>query len=229
MADQKQSLADIARKKRHLHLIEKMHGGAPLTKPEIAELELFEAEPLAPTVVKTIEEVAKVMDVSYRTVQRWKQDGMPTTKDGFYDLDEIKVWHTSRNEDGSSEFKERKEYWEDKILEYKATRLELELKKATAEVVSREEVEKGQIARIIMIKREFLALPRIMAPKLAMREPREIEAELYETISGIIDDFSGVKDAVENGKGNAEPVGTSGMDEATSDNGEPVGGSVSDS
>ena len=82
MADQKQSLADIARKKRHLHLIEKMHGGAPLTKPEIAELELFEAEPLAPTVVKTIEEVAKVMDVSYRTVQRWKQDGMPTTKDG---------------------------------------------------------------------------------------------------------------------------------------------------
>ena len=229
MADQKQSLADIARKKRHLHLIEKMHGGAPLTKLEIAELELFEAEPLAPTVVKTIEEVAKVMDVSYRTVQRWKQDGMPTTKDGFYDLDEIKVWHTSRNEDGSSEFKERKEYWEDKILEYKATRLELELKKATGEVVSREEVEKGQIARVIMVKREFLALPRIMAPKLAMREPREIEAELYETISGIIDDFSGVKDAVENGKGNAEPVGTSGMDEAASDNGEPVGGSVSDS
>jgi len=227
MADQKQNLADIARKKRHLHLIEKMQSGKPLSKSEIIEIEQFEAEPLAPSVVKTIEEVAKVMDVSYRTVQRWKQDGMPTTKDGFYDLDEIKAWHTSRNEDSMNEFKDRKEYWEDKILEYKATMLELDLKKATGEVVSKDEVEKGRVARIMMIKREFLSLPRIMAPKLAMREPREIEAELYEVISVIIDDFSGVKDAVENGKGNTEPAGTAGVDEAASDNGEPVGGSVS--
>jgi phage terminase Nu1 subunit (DNA packaging protein) len=227
MADQKQNLADIARKKRHLHLIEKMQSRNPLSKSEIIEIEQFEAEPLAPSVVKTMEEVAKVMDVSYRTVQRWKQDGMPTTKDGFYDLDEIKAWHVTRNEDSLNEFKDRKEYWEDNILEYKATMLELELKKATGEVVSRDEVEKGRVARVMMIKREFLSLPRIMAPKLAMREPREIEAELYEVISTIIDDFSGVKDAVENGKGNIEPAGTAGVDEAASDNGEPVGGSVS--
>ena len=68
-----------------------------------------------------------------------------------------------------------------------------------------------------------------MAPKLAMREPREIESELYEVISAIVDDFSGVKDAIENGKGNIEPAGTAGVDEAASDNGEPVGGSVSSS
>ena len=39
MTDSKQNLAEIARKKRHLHLIEKMHNGKALSKQEIAELE----------------------------------------------------------------------------------------------------------------------------------------------------------------------------------------------
>ena len=88
VTDKKQNLAEIARKKRHLYLIEKMQSRKPLTAQEIAELEQFEAEPLGPAIVKTMEEVAKVMDVAYRTVQRWKKDGMPTTKEGLYDLDE---------------------------------------------------------------------------------------------------------------------------------------------
>ncbi len=224
MADQKQNLAEIARKKRHLHLIEKMHSGKALTKPEITELEQFEAEPLAPTVVKTMEEVAKVMDVSYRTVQRWKQDGMPTTPDGFYDLEEIKTWHASRTEKDKTELQESKEYWDEKISRYKATKLELDLKKATGELVSREEVDKGRIARIIAVKRAFLVLPRVMAPKLAMKEPREIEAELYEAISDVIDEFSGVINDTA-GQRNLESTGTSGVDETETDNGQRVGGS----
>jgi len=159
MAEQKQNLAEIARKKRHLHLIEKMHSGKALTKPEIAELEQFEAEPLAPTVVKTMEEVARVMGVSYRTVQRWKQDGMPTTQDGFYDLDQIKEWHAARSE--KDEIQESKEYWEERISSYKASLLELDVKKATGELISKEEVEKGRIDRIIAVKRTFLLSHRL--------------------------------------------------------------------
>jgi len=92
----KQNLADIARKKRYLHLIEKMHSGTPLTKPEIRELEEFEKEPEAPTVVKSAEEVAQFMDVSERTVYRWRNEGMPVTKDGYYDLERIRVWFEER-------------------------------------------------------------------------------------------------------------------------------------
>ena len=92
MTDKKQNLAEIAKKKRHLHLIEKLHSGQALSRQEITELETFEADPLDPAVVRTIEEVAKVMDVSYRSVQRWKRDGMPQTRDGNYDLDAIKEW-----------------------------------------------------------------------------------------------------------------------------------------
>lgn len=213
MAEQKQNLAEIARKKRHLHLIEKMHSGKALTKPEIIELEQFEAEPLAPTVVKTMEEVAKVMDVSYRTVQRWKQDGMPTTQDGFYDLEEIKTWHASRNEKDKTELQESKEYWDEKIRRYKATLLELDLKKATGELISKEEVEKGRIDRIIAVKRTFLSLPTRIAPTLSMREPREVETILYEAIAEIIDEFSGVIND-KPGQDNLDRGGTSSVEAA---------------
>ena len=221
MTEQKQNLAEIARKKRYLHLVEKMHGGKPLSKQEIAELEQFEADPLEPAVVKTMEEVAKVMDVSHRTVQRWRKDGMPTTKDGFFDLDVIKSWHENRN---GSELTEGKAYWDEKIRKYKASLLELELKKVTGELLPRDEVEKGRIARIIAVKRAFLALPTRLAPVLAMKEPREIEVELYEAISEIIDEFAGERNGhKEAGQENLATPGEAGVEKAGKDNGQPVG------
>ena len=39
---------------------------------------------------KRIADVVAMLKVSYRTVQRWKRDGLPTTKDGFFDLDEVR-------------------------------------------------------------------------------------------------------------------------------------------
>lgn len=191
--NQNKNLADIARKKRYLHLIEKLHGGTPLSKQEIKELEDFEAEPLGDTIVKTIDEVAKIMEVNWRTVYRWKRDGMPVTKDGNYNLEEIKEWYDKRTGRTNDEEIEGKIYWETKLRKYKATLLELELKRVTEELLPRDEVEKGRIARIIAVKRSFLALPTRLAPILAMKEPREIETLLYEAISEIIDEFAGVR------------------------------------
>lgn len=220
--NKKQNLAELARKKRYLHLIEKIHSGKPLSKPEIRELEEFENEPQDPTVVTTMEEVAKVMDVSYRTVQRWKKDGMPVTAEGFYDLDQIKAWHDDRGINENEEI-EGKAYWEEKIRKYKATLLELDLKKAIGELVSKEEVEKGRIARIIAVKRSFLAIPTRLAPVLAMKEPREIESVLYEAIAEIIDEFAGENFLNGNngnkgtGQSNLDETGTAGMETAGTD------------
>jgi phage terminase Nu1 subunit (DNA packaging protein) len=218
-----QNLAEIARKKRYLHLIEKLHSGTALSKQEIKELEDFETEPLGDTVVKTIEEVARIMDVNWRTVYRWKREGMPVTKDGYYDLDEIKRWYDGRS--GSiDEETEGKIYWETKLRKYKASLLELELKKVTGELLLRDEVEKGRIARIIAVKRAFLALPTRLAPVLAMKEPREIEVELYEAISEIIDEFAGViNDHKKTGQKNMDAGGTTGVEASGKDNSQPVG------
>jgi len=187
-----QKLAEIARKKRYLHLVEKMHRDKTLTKQEIDELAEFEAEAAGSTVVRTMNEVAKVMEVNERTVQRWKREGMPVTKDGFYDLNEIKSWQNER-EGNAQRQTEGKAYWEAKIREYRAGKLKAELEKINEALLSREEVEQGRLMRIIAVKRSFLALPTRIAPTLAMKEPREIEAILYEAIGEIIDEFAGEK------------------------------------
>lgn len=224
MNEQNQNLAEIARKKRYLHLIEKLHGGRPLSKQEIKELEDFESEPLGDTVVKTIEEVAKIMEVNWRTVYRWKRDGMPVTKDGFYDLEEIKKWHEEKSGNADGQETEGKAYWDEKIRKYKATLLEIEIKKVTGDLLPRDEVEKGRIARIVVVKRALLALPTRMAPILAMKEPREIEAELYEAIIEILEEFAGVRNGnKEERDAGLDTTGEGDVEAAGENNGQSVG------
>ena len=231
MADQKQNLAEIARKKRYIHLIEKLHSGKALTKQEIVELEEFEAEPLKPTIVKSIVEVAEVMGISYRTAQRWKKAGMPMTTEGFFDIEQIKSWHLQRNE--KIRTKEGKDFWDEKIRKYKAKILGLELKRLMGELISKEEVVKSRITRIIAIKRSLLALPTRIASILAMKEPREIELILSESLNEIIDEFAGTRKLEEgntnalqdeeNRSGGMDAGRSSGVEEAGEDNGHPMG------
>ena len=146
---------------------------------------------------------------------------MPVTKDGYYDLERIRVWFEEREKTGDGE---GKAYWEEKIRKYRATLLELELKKATAELISSEEVERGRIIRIIAVKRSLLALPTRLAPALSMQEPREIEVILYEAISEIIDEFAGtINENTETGQGNLDTSGAAGVEASSEDNGQPVG------
>ena len=186
----KQSIAELADKRRYLYLVEKMQRGA-LTRSEIAELRRYEAGPLPDTIVKTAEEVAKVMEVTYRTVQRWKREGMPVTKEGYYDLEEIKAWHLSTLAKGKRA--KGKDFWDEKISKFKAGLLELELLETSGMLLPKEEVERDRTERIMAVKRAFLALPTRMAPILAMKEPRDIEALLYEAVCEIIDEFAGAK------------------------------------
>ena len=187
----KQSIADIASKKRYIHLVEKMQRGT-LTRPEIAELRQFEAEPLSATIVKTAEEVAKVMDVTYRTVQRWKREGMPVTKDGYYDLEEIKSWHLSKDEKGKRA--KGKDFWDEKISKYKAELLKIELQKATGEVILFADHLAIMKNTIRGIKMGFLWLPRYIAPKFYQQDPKVICEILDNELRNIIRQFAGGKD-----------------------------------
>jgi phosphopantetheinyl transferase (holo-ACP synthase) len=189
--NKKPNIVEIARKKRHLYLYEKLHSGTPLTPAELKELERLEAESDLPNgVVDTKEKVAKALNVSVRTVYYWAKEGMPVTPEGHYDLLEIKAWRMTQQSYRDVRDTE-KDKWDIEYRKNKALLSEIDLKKALGEVLPRDEVEKGRIERIMVVKRSFLALPTIMAPLLAMREPREIETLLYEAIAEIIDDFAG--------------------------------------
>lgn len=188
--DKQPDILTMARKKRHIHLLEKIQKGKSLSSRELRELEKFEGTPLPPGVVKTQEEVAKAFHVSTRTVQYWIRDGIPRTKKGFYNLIEIQAWRKVKKQQRKSKKIIGKEEWDAKYRKYKAQLAEVELKKAYGQVVSRKEVEKGQVARILVVKRALLSLPKVIAPVIGGMEPREIQVYLTAKIKEIIDEFA---------------------------------------
>jgi phage terminase Nu1 subunit (DNA packaging protein) len=199
--EKKPNVVEIAKKKRHLYLYEKLHSGTPLTPAELRELEKFEEVDSATGVVDTKEKVAKALKVSVRTVYYWEKDGMPTTPEGNYDLLDIKAWRMTRQRHKDLSDSE-KDKWDIAYRRNKALLLEIEYQKVLGSLIPKEEVEEGRVARILMVKREFLALPQRLAPVLAMKEPREICAILEEAICEIIDDFAGVRETKEGDEGN---------------------------
>lgn len=190
--ESKPNIVEIAKKKRHLYLYEKLHSGTPLTPAELRELEKFEEVDSATGIVETKEKVAKALKVSVRTVYYWEKDGMPVTPEGNYDLLDIKAWRMTRQRHKDLSETE-KDKWDIAYRRNKALLLEMEYQKALGELISKDEVEQGRVARILLVKREFLALPQKLAPLLAMKEPREIYTILHEAICEIIDDFAGVR------------------------------------
>ena len=184
----KTSLFDIAKKKRQLHLVEKLHQSKPLSPSELKELQELEAGAvLPPGVVRTQKEVAKVFSVSVRTVQHWIADGMPKTKQGFYPIREIQEWkffkdHRNKKEDGVD--------WDAEYRKYKAKLAEIELKAKIGEYIPKQEVEKGRVQRIMAVKRAFLSLPRQTASQLVGLQVREIELVLSKRVKEIVQRFA---------------------------------------
>lgn len=214
---QKPSLIEMAKKRRHIHLLEKLHRGKSasptLSKSEIKELEKYENDPNSPGVVDSQEKVAKVFGVSTRTVAYWTRDGMPTTPQGKYDLLEIRAWRTlKKQKKGQSVKKDSLEVWDARFREYKARLAEIALKKASGELVSRAQVEKDLIHISLTVKRAFLALPRQLAPQLIGLEARQIESILASRVKEIISAFADGQIFIKEKKGrkkNAKAVGTS--------------------
>lgn len=193
---EKKSIAELAKKKRQLYLYNKLQSGKPLSVSEIKEVEAFEASPLSPGVVRTQAEVAQALSVDKRTIERWAGQGMPVTSEGNYDLMDIKAWRMTRQRYknlGETE----KDKWDIEYRKNKALLMKIDYEKILGQFISKEEVQKGRIARIIAVKRSFLALPTRLAGVLAMKEPPEIETILYESICEIIDEFAGVRKGID--------------------------------
>ncbi len=183
----KTDLKELARKKRHIYLVEKLQRGQPLSKKEIDELGEFENEPKQhdkPWIVDTQKEVAQAIGVSVRRIRYMKRAGMPVEDDGRYNVVLIERWrhrHTGPNDK-----------WESKNKELKYRMAELKFKQMAGELISREEVENGRVERIMAVKSAMFQLPRSVAVMLAnIRNPREIETYLTEKMREICNTFAG--------------------------------------
>ena len=183
----------MAKKRRHIYLLEKLQRGKTasptLSKAELRELEQYENDPAYPGIVNSQEKVAKVFDVSIRTVQNWVRDGMPVSSEGKYDLLEVRAWRLIRSQRKRSK-EGKKTDWEQRYREYKARLTELELKKEMGEVIDLRQAEKEIIYNILGIKRRLLALPKEIAPQLAGLETRKIFELLTSRLNELLSGFA---------------------------------------
>jgi phage terminase Nu1 subunit (DNA packaging protein) len=183
------NLIEMAKKRRHLHLVEKLAKGKSFTptlsKSEIRELSSYELPPGSPAVVDTQEKIAKAFGIATRTVERWTREGMPVTPQGTYDLLEIRAWRILRHQKGKKDKKNTID-WDERYREYKAKMAEITLKKTIGELIPKDIIEKELIQISIGVKRALLALPRQVAPQLVGLEARQIDALLTNRIKEAI-------------------------------------------
>ena len=187
------NLLEIAKRKRQIYLIEKLQKGKPLSAAELKEIEELDAGTSLPLgCVRTQSDVAKALKVSVRTVQHWVRDGLPRTRDNFYNLIEVQAWRQARNEKGlrRSELNEHKEEWDGKYREYRAKLQLLELEKAQGGLINRDEVETGWAARAYTLKQLLLALPNAVAPLCAHKDAREIQVIIRDKVYEVINEYA---------------------------------------
>jgi hypothetical protein len=224
-------LVEVAKKKREIYLLNKLQKGT-LSTAEIRELEQLKGGgALPPGVVRTQGEVASALRVDKRTIERWVSDGMPREPEGYYNLIDIQAWRMVKNEKENDPDEKEKIKWDIKYREYKARLAEFELKKAYGQVINRDLVEAGMIARILAVKSALWALPKVVAPVVAGMDPREAEAYLRERIKEIFLQFAEREDAaqddIKNQEGtqdNLERETEAGLGSPEGDRGQPMGG-----
>lgn len=188
----------VATKKRQIHLYEKIQKGQSLSRPELKELERMEGSPQDLGIVTTQDQVARVFEVTSRTVSRWVTDGMPVRPDGKFSITEIQTWRLLKAKNGANGNQKsfgcgEKEKHEAIFRKYKAKLAEIDYKAAIGDLISKVEVEREMVSKILVVKSALLGIPRRLAPQLVGLEARQIEVILKERMEEIVENFNGVK------------------------------------
>jgi len=196
LKDNKTDVVAMAKKKRHIHLLEKLQQNKSISKSEIKELAEYEEGYKSPAVVNSQDLVAKAFKVSARTVPRWIKDGMPVRPDGYYNIIEIQSWRTAREaenrykrtrkakqeqRDRTSGKNNKKAVGKDasESFEYDVNtdwisekdKWDAILKRQKAEeaaglLIKKEDAVAALKMAVVNVKRQFLALPKQVAPQI---------------------------------------------------------------
>lgn len=134
-------------------------------------------------------DVGPIWSISPQAVGLWhRRDGAPRNSDRTYNLSELISWRERQiraASEGSS-----KENNEARLKKFQADLKEIDLKKAIGELLRREEVERGRIARVMEVRKKLQAMPKALAGKAANRPPVEVQAIIEAAVRSIIEDFA---------------------------------------
>lgn len=195
MEEKNQNLVELAKKKRHIALVEKLTRGT-LSSKELKELEEFEkdnrkgADEIIDGTVD-LPTISVYLEKSPRMIRRYIKQGLPVVRDSKGEIFRFKVaevfkWYYGMQgltDDG-------KEYWDNEYRKNRAKLSEIELKQKKGELILLTEHE-GILREMLRgIKAGFLWLPRYLAPKLYQQEPKTISEILDHELRNIINQFS---------------------------------------
>lgn len=184
-------ILEVAKKKRHLFLLQKLSQGKHLSRSELKELEKFEDGKLPAGIVDTQEKLAKVLGVSARTVQYWEKDGLPRTKQGFYDLKMVQEWRFSNDKRNKKKGSKKKDIdYESEYRKYKAQLAKMDLEERKGQLVPVRDVEHEVIQEFLRIKQRLLFLPKIIAAQTVGLNIRKVESVCRSRIEEIINGFA---------------------------------------
>lgn len=198
----KVKLVDVAKKRRHIYLLEKMQRGKSetpaLSRSEIQELQTLEDgqenSPESVTTVNSQSRLAKLFGVSVRTVGNWIVEGMPVMPGGKYDIIEVRAWRELKKnkKKEKQDGKKGKEYWETEYRKFKAQMAEITLRKMKGQVLLRSVVESELCQICQTINSNIQLFEKWLPPKLQglnEKEMAEIIKDCTKQILRAISDF----------------------------------------
>ena len=202
------SIIEIAKKQRHLSLLEKVKGGRPLTKPELKELEGLDDNSNVPvgtdSDLKFMQgdringqaQAAEYARVSKRTIRRWKNDGMlvASAAGGVEVYFKTQLDLFKRQNDGDptnmSEVRQREltAQADDKVYRAKLRQLEYEIK--TGVYILAGEVTASNVEKVVVLRRSFMVVGRKVAAGFPAKQRRKIRDAIDQEIETIIKGYA---------------------------------------
>ena len=186
------NIVEFAKKKRHIHLLEKLQKDQPLKPGEMKDLEKLENPgAVSENIVDSIAKVAHALDKDERTIRRWIKAGAPgKISENRYDFVAMKEWATRKKVLSKAKISTPENEWDERLKKSRAMSAELKYKKEMGEYIPKADMERILDQLILSFKRNLLSLPRTVAPQLEGLSPREIQDLLKTRIEGIITDFA---------------------------------------
>ncbi len=149
------------------------------------------------------EDIAKRLEVHWRTVCNWAKEGCPHERRGpgrpyYFNEAEVKKWLTSQDRTGKPgrpENGHNKPYNQAKLMltEEQALLARIKRQEEEGKLHDVDECGRRRLAQVYAVKAAFLSLPRSVAPELTRKKRAQIEEILTKRITDICEDFANGK------------------------------------
>ncbi len=149
------------------------------------------------------EDIAKLLEVHWRTVCNWAREGCPHERRGpgrpyYFKEQEVREWLRSQDRTGKPgrpQDASSKPFNEAKLMltEERALHARLKRQEDEGKLHDVDECRRRRLAQVYAVKAALLALPRSVAPELTRKKRAQIEEILTKRITDICEDFANGK------------------------------------